>query len=191
MGWAVKAISKFNYADYITWSDSERWEIIDGIPYNMSPAPNRKHQEVAGNLYGIFKNYFKNKKCKLFIAPFDVVLSEESEDVLIENVVQPDISVFCDTKKLNDKGAKGAPDFVCEILSPATRDKDFGVKAHLYMKYGVKEYWIIDPDSKTVYTTFLNKDNRFEEWITIQNSSLVSSKLFEGMHVKFEDLFDF
>ena len=145
---------KFSYTDYLTWNDTERWELINGWAYNMSPAPNRKHQSIAGNLFHLFRFFLKGKKCKAYIAPFDVCFCEKDQtNEEIENVVQPDISIFCDTSNLNERGAKGSPELVVEILSESTYKKDLGTKLILYQKFGVKEYWVIDPatDMLTVY----------------------------------------
>lgn len=158
--------SGYTYADYLSWSDEERWELIHGIPYNMSPAPSRKHQEIAGEMYRQIANYLSNKKGNVYIAPFDVRLAENyADDHLIDTVVQPDLSIFCDSKKLDDKGAIGAPDWIIEILSPSTKDKDINTKLLLYQKYGVKEYWILDPDKDIVYTYTLDKTGKYPEVI--------------------------
>src|SRR6185295_13771701 len=115
-----------------------------GEVYDMTPAPSTKHQRIIGELYRMLGNFLEGKKCEVFVAPFDVRLSEHNaSDFEVFNVVQPDISIFCDEKKIDEKGAKGAPDFVVEILSPSTSKKDLSRKLLLYQKFKVKEYWII------------------------------------------------
>lgn len=141
----------YTYGDYTTWPDEERWELIDGVPYNMSPAPSRIHQKILGDLHRQVANYLIGKTCEVYIAPFDVRLPKGDEsDEQIDTVVQPDLVVVCDRKKLNERGCKGAPDLVVEVLSPGTAGKDMKTKLSLYERVGVKEYWLVDPMNKTV-----------------------------------------
>lgn len=155
---AQKKDEVFRYGDYLKWDDGERWELIDGIAYNMTPAPSRFHQRVSGQLFLQFGNFLSNSSCEVYTAPFDVRLSEGDEaDDAITTVVQPDISVVCDPSKLDDKGCKGSPDLIVEILSPATARKDLKEKFLRYERAGVREYWIVDPSGKTV-TVFKRSD---------------------------------
>lgn len=182
---------KFSYADYLTWNDDKRREIIEGWAYDMSPAPKQKHQTVSMNLSRIFSNYLKGKSCKVFAAAFDVCLCEKNEsDEEIENVVQPDISIFCDNSKLNDKGAKGSPDLIVEILSESTYKKDLGVKLLLYQKYGVKEYWIIDPatDSLTVYKLDTSGRYQIDKEYTKDEKIIVG--IFPELEIKINEIFE-
>ena len=119
MALAKKLEDKYTYGDYLTWPEGERYEIIQGILYNMTPAPGRNHQKLVGNLFYYIKDYLKDKPCEVYVAPFDVRLpfGKENENNT-STVVQPDISVICDKKKLDDKGCIGAPDLVIEIISP-------------------------------------------------------------------------
>lgn len=143
---------KWTYADYLTWNDGQRWELIEGEAYCMSPAPGVKHQRVSMDLARQFANYLRGKPCQVFSAPFDVRLSENSgvSDNYIETVVQPDLLVVCDKSKLDDRGCNGAPDLVIEILSPSTAAHDFKTKFDLYQRFGVLEYWIIHPAEQTL-----------------------------------------
>ncbi len=141
---------------------ARRREIIDGTPYNMSLTPNRQHQGILSVLLRRIGNYLEGKPGEVYPAPFDVHLSDDySQDVLIENVVQPDLSVFCDKNKLDDKGAVGAPDLVVEILSPSTSKKDMNEKMLLYQKFAVREYWVVDPEGKDVRIFVLDEKDRF------------------------------
>jgi len=137
MNTAKKLEEKYTYKDYIKWNDSEDWEIINGEAYAMAPSPITKHQSVSGNIFFEIKQYLKGKPCKIY-SELDVVLSEE-------NIVKPDIIIVCDKEKITEKNIKGSPDMVVEILSPSTAIKDKTIKLELYKKYGVKEYWIVDP----------------------------------------------
>ena len=132
-----KLEDEYRYGDYKHWDDSEDWEIIDGRAYNMAPSPVRKHQKIASKIHGKFFQYLEEKTCEVYFE-WDVVLSEE-------NIVKPDIFVVCDKNKLTEKNLQGAPDLVVEILSPSTAKRDKEDKYELYKKYGVREYWIVDP----------------------------------------------
>jgi Uma2 family endonuclease len=141
-----KENQRYTYKDYCTWDDNERWELIDGVPFAMT-APTRSHQTVSGNLYLQLAGFLKGKSCNVYHAPFDVRLNTDTDD---DTVVQPDLLVVCDHSKLDDKGCTGAPDMVVEIVSPSTARKDRLIKFQKYQNAGVREFWIIDPDIKTV-----------------------------------------
>ncbi len=147
MGLAANSnIERYNYGDYQEWPDHERWELIDGIAYDMSPAPSRKHQKILGELFRQISTYLLNKTCDVYMAPFDVRFpGQDEKEEEIKTVLQPDISVICDPAKLDEKGCLGSPDLIMEIVSPATVQKDMREKLFIYEKYGVKEYWIIHP----------------------------------------------
>lgn len=103
-------------------------------------------------LYFRIFNLLEGSGCEAFAAPFDVYLPEDTNQVFdtIDTIVQPDISVICDSKKIIEKGCLGAPDLIVEILSPSTGKKDLNEKFRLYEKRGVKEYWVVDPGNKYV-----------------------------------------
>jgi len=142
----------YTYADYYGWDDGERWELIEGVSYLMSPAPFQKHQEVLGKLYLQFADFLKGKPCKVFIAPFDVRLNPETGD---DTVVRPDLLIICDRSKLDGKCCVGAPDMTIEILSPSSERHDRFVKFHAYQNAGVREYWIVDPNTRTIQVCIL------------------------------------
>lgn len=150
----------YTYGDYITWPEDKRIELIDGQAYMMAP-PSRIHQKVLGGIFYQFFNYLQNKSCEVYTAPFGVRLpsSNEENDKDIKTVVEPDIVVICDKSKLDDEGCKGAPDLIVEIVSPSTARKDKLEKFNLYEKFGVKEYWLVEPESKIV-SVFTLQDNR-------------------------------
>jgi Uma2 family endonuclease len=159
---ALKLEETFTYGDYLRWDDGERWELIDGVAYNMTPAPARRHQGILTQLAGQFFNYLKDIPCKLYLAPFDVrlPLSDEADEETT-TVVQPDLVVVCDPDKLDDRGCRGAPDLVIEILSPSTIRKDMKVKLDLYERHGVREFWLVNPEYNTVMIFDLGHDNRY------------------------------
>ena len=143
--------ARYTFADCLTWEENERIEIIDGEAVMMAP-PSRVHQEISGALFAQLYNFLEGKKCRVYAAPFAVRLFERDgeapEDV--DTMVEPDLSVVCDGNKLDNHGCKGAPDMVVEILSPSTRRHDRLVKLGLYQRAGVREYWIVNPEEKTV-----------------------------------------
>jgi Uma2 family endonuclease len=150
---AVSKEKKYTFRDYLTWPDSERWEIIDGVAYDMTPAPKVKHQRIVGLLDRKLADRIEEKGCSLFIAPTDVVLDEY-------NVVQPDVFIVCDKKKITDDNIQGAPDLIIEVASPGTELKDRREKKNAYENFGVKEYIIIFPEREYVERYCL-KEARF------------------------------
>ena len=186
-----KLNTTFSFKDYLSWNNSnERWELINGVAFDMSPAPSRKHQDLFGILFGEFYNYLKNKDCMVYAAPFDVRLPEGFQsDSDIKTVVQPDISVFCDQDKLDDRGAIGAPDLIIEILSPSTAAKDLKEKFFLYESAGVKEYWIVDPSNETLTVYILDKDNKYQRGIVYAGEDKLKVGIFEDLEIEMEDVF--
>ena len=143
----LEAAHKYTYTDYASWDTEDRYELIDGVPYMMAPGPTRLHQTVVGRLFNQLFNYLNGKPCEVFVSPFDVRLNANKYD---NTVVQPDIVVVCDKSKLDDKGCKGVPDMVIEVLSQSSMRRDKVLKFKKYQQTGVREYWIVDPDSKTI-----------------------------------------
>jgi Uma2 family endonuclease len=159
----LKEQDRFSYSDYLTWPDDERWELINGVAYDMSPAPGRRHQEISIALASQFYTYLKGKLCKVYDAPFDVRLVEtvDEHDNVTCTVVQPDIVVICDSSKLDNRGCKGAPDIVVEIVSPSTGSYDLTTKFDMYQRHSVKEYWIVLPEEQTVMVFKLQQNGMF------------------------------
>ena len=155
-----KPEQKYSYADYLTWDESERCEIIDGVPY-MQAAPSRVHQEISMELSTQFHTYLKGKTCRVFAAPFCVRLDLEKNDYDVKNVVEPDITIVCDSSKLDERGCKGSPTMIVEILSPSTGKKDRVDKFNKYEKAGVLEYWVVEPDQKIVSVFLLQSNGRY------------------------------
>ena len=162
---------RYTYADYCTWDDGKRYELIDGVVRAMSPAPSWWHQEISSRLHGQLYVFLRNKTCKVFAAPFDVRLSADNKD---DTVVQPDLVVICDHSKLSGTGCVGAPDFIIEILSPSTLRVDRADKLLLYQHAGVREYWIADPDAKTVHAHILEGGRYFVTCFASPDSAPVS-----------------
>lgn len=173
---------KYTYKDYLTWPENERWELIHGIPYSMSPAPVRMHQQISLAFERIIDEFLKDKPCEMYHAPLDVRLPETGEtDETAATVVQPDILVVCDTQKLDDKGCLGAPDFIIEILSESTAAKDMNEKLFLYEEHGVKEYWIVDIWDKTIKTYVLDKNNKYPPPHLFSKKEIAEVKTLPGL----------
>ena len=181
---------KYSYADYLQWPDEQRWEIIDGVPYDMSPAPSTKHQAISMELGRQIANYLRDKECQVFAAPFDVRLPlNEKKDEEIYNIVQPDLSIICDPSKLDEQGCKGAPDLVIEIISPFTAKKELNEKFNLYERSGIPEYWVVFPKFNVVVVYSLDDEERYQKSGEFTSDQLLSTKLFPGLEIKLEDVF--
>lgn len=191
MGYVLrKDDKKYTYKDYSAWPDDEKWELIDGTAYAMSPAPSRYHQDISRELLRQFANYLLEKPCKVYSAPFDVrlpVKNEKDED--ITTVVQPDLAVVCDKDKLDDKGCKGSPTLVIEIVSPETAQKDMKEKFNLYERVGVKEYWIIQPTDKTVMVFKLESNGRYGRPGMYTDEDEVKVGILEDLAINLKQVF--
>lgn len=138
------------YAHLRAWPEETRYELIDGVAYAMN-APRRIHQKVLLELAVQVRQALEGSSCDVYIAPFDVRLPKAGEaDDAIDTVVQPDLSVICDRTKLDDLGCRGAPDWVVEIVSPATAGHDHIVKRNVYERSGVREFWLVHPGDRLV-----------------------------------------
>ena len=182
---------RFSYRDYCEWTDDRRWELIDGLEYDMSPAPSRIHQKLSGELFVRIYNALKDEQCEVYAAPFDVRFSENStaSDEEIFTVVQPDIVVICDASKLDERGCMGAPDLVIEILSPFTAAKDMKTKRDLYEKYGVSEYWLAHPTDKTFMIYHLKQDKQYAKAEIYAGRDMIESTTVPGLKIALTDLF--
>ena len=140
------------YADYLTWSRSYGDELIDGTAYvREPPAPSWLHQEVVVELCRQIANALEGKTCRVCIAPLDVRLPKSTEgDDQVDTVVQPDVLIVSDLKKVDARGIRGAPDWVAEVLSPSTASHNRTVKLSAYERAGVREVWLIDPVDRTL-----------------------------------------
>ena len=180
----------YTYADYLKWKFEERLELFRGKIFKMSPAPNRYHQEISGNLYFNLAKILKKSSCNLYAAPFDVRLQKlKANDEKVTTVVQPDLCVICDENKLDDKGCNGAPDLIVEILSPGNSKKEMGIKFDLYEENEVKEYWIVDPSEKTVLMYVL-KENKYVGLKPFIEDDNITSSLFPQLKFPLAEIFN-
>jgi Uma2 family endonuclease len=172
-------------------NDDKRREVINGVIYLMSPAPNRNHQEISGGLFNMFYNYLKGKQCKVYDAPFDVRLPKEGETKdTASNVVQPDILVVCDKNKLDRRGCFGSPDLIIEILSPYTGKRDMTDKYNLYQEHGVLEYWIVDPTHQLIDRFSLDKDTgKYKQGERFYRDETITPVIFPDFTITLDEIF--
>lgn len=186
------AKQKYSYADYLQWETEKRIELIEGVPFELFPAPSTIHQAVSSELSLDFLNFFRHKKCKVFVAPFDVRFPKSSaKDEEVFTVVQPDLCVICDLRKLDKRGCLGAPDLVVEILSPGNSAREKREKYELYESEGVKEYWMVDYQEKTVFIYTLNDSGKFIGKQPLTESEILISILFPEIEINLQQLFSF
>jgi len=186
MGALPKEDRYFTYADYREWelAEGERFELINGEAFAIA-APNEQHQLILVELSTQFHIFLKGKPCKVIPAPYDVRLFY-AEDESDDTVVQPDITVVCDEKKRGPEGCRGAPDLVVEILSPSNNAIEMNRKFKLYQQAGIKEYWIVDPQEKTL-TVFRFGNNPAFQIFT--STDTVSVDTIPGLCIILEDVF--
>lgn len=180
----LKKEEKYTFADYLTWGGEERYELIDGVPYLMSPAPTPRHQEVVAELIRQFGNCLRGKPCRVYPAPFDVRLNPEGAD---DTVVQPDVTVVCDPGKIDDRGCKGAPDLVIEVASPSTFRRDQITKLNRYRAAGVREYWIVLPEGRGAQV-YLLEDGKYTAQ-AYTDADTVPVGVLEGCTIDLREVF--
>ena len=155
----LENIERYTYEDYLSWPESLRCELIDGLIYMMA-SPSLWHQHIVRRLSIQLSSFLEGKPCQVILSPFDVRLFPD-EDNKDTDVVIPDLIVVCDPKKLSDgKACRGAPDFIIEVLSPSTGKRDLLTKKLLYAQSGVKECWFIDQE--TLYKCVLDNGSYTE-----------------------------
>ena len=173
---------RYTYQDYCGWLDEQRWELIDGKPYNMTPAPSFHHQTIVGNIYSYLNYALKGKNCVPSIAPSDVVLSKD-------DVVQPDVFVVCDPEKITKENVQGAPDLVIEVLSPSTAKKDRWEKLKLYERFGVVEYILIDPDGQYAERYLQGAGGLFDQREIFDTNQRIPLRSISGLELPLWEVF--
>ena len=183
---------RYSYADYLLWDGDKRYELFDGKVEFLAPAPLVRHQRVSRDLFKFFNDFlFDKQPCEVFYAPFDVRLPKKQklrDDEQIFTVVQPDIVVICDPEKIDERGCIGPPDLVVEILSPSTSKKDVDDKFRIYENSGVKEYWLVHPDEKTL-TVFILKSGKYEFQKIYSEVDKVNVGIFDDLIVDLSKVF--
>ena len=140
------------YSDYLTWSRDYGDELIDGDAYvRESPSPSQSHQQIVVELCRQAANALEDQPCDVYVAPLDLRFAKSAEeDDLVDTVVQPDVLIVSDLKKVDARGVRGAPDWVAEVLSRSTARHDQTVKLSAYERAGVREVWLVDPVDRTL-----------------------------------------
>lgn len=188
---AVKDDRVYRYGDYRAWPEDERWELIDGVAYDMSPAPSTAHQAISMELGAAIRSHLAGSGCRVFAAPFDVLLPDSpgQSDDEVTNVVQPDLAVVCDPAKLKPFGCVGAPDWIIEILSPWTSRRDLAEKHALYERHAVREYWVVDPGNRYIHAYLLGGDGKYAAPVLHVGDATAASTVCPGFALKLEELF--
>ncbi|MDR0864424.1 MAG: Uma2 family endonuclease [Candidatus Symbiothrix sp.] len=185
---------RYTYADYLSWIDDRRRELIDGVVYDLLSAPTYFHARISAKITTIVGWFIRERKgkCKILHAPFDVRLPKNGEtaDDKIYTVVQPDICVVCDPQKLDEKGCIGAPDLIVEIQSPSTAKRDLNEKFFLYEAAGVREYWVVYPREKGLTVFLLQENGKFDEGTTYEYEGKVPVSIFKGLKMDLKELFE-
>ena len=175
---------KLTYDDYCAAPADNRYELLDG-ELIMVPAPNLKHQVVSGKIYTPLRQFIEDQALgTLLYAPCDVLFSDN-------NVVQPDLLfVSREQEHLLRDGQKvqGPPDLVVEILSPSTAERDRGAKLALYSRYGVTEYWVVDPVAETIQVHRL-QGGQLVPTRTFGREETLRSPLLPGLGLHLDDIF--
>ena len=162
---------------YIEW--------IDGQIYALASS-SFSHQRVSRDLLILFHLFFAKKECEVIAAPFDVKLTKDELD---SQLVIPDLVVICDKSGLNDKRYEGVPSLIVEILSPSNQHHDLVIKMNLYAKFGVKEYWIVNPMTQGIAIYILDDTQHYIQ-SAMKSSGTIQSKLFEELCVNLNVLFE-
>jgi Uma2 family endonuclease len=188
-GSSKKKQQKYSYADYLTWDEDNRYEIIDGEVFDMT-SPGVLHQRIVTELSRQMANFFDSKSCEVFVAPLDVLLAKNvSRSDEVFTVVQPDIMVVCDPKKIEERGIVGAPDLVVEIISPSTAGKDNIIKPRVYEQAGVKEFWLISPLERLIRVNKLGKEGLFGREDIYDDTAQIEIAQFAGLSIDCRRLF--
>ena len=181
---ALRIDDYFTYAQYALWEGPERFELIDGVAYMMA-APGIAHQDISMALSKRFANFLTGKRCKVYAAPVDVCLNALGDKD--DTVVQPDLIIVCDRSKLDGKRLNGAPDMAVEILSPSSTRMDLDVKYEKYKEAGVREYWIVDPVTKTVQANILKNGEYVVK--TYGGNDIAPVLVLPGLEINLHDVF--
>lgn len=157
---AIQPGKRYTLEEWRGWGDDQRWELIRGIAFSISPAPRLKHQRLVMHLATQLSVQLAGHRCEPFIAPVDVFPFPDAADDRADTVVQPDLMIVCDESKCRDEGIFGAPDWILEVLSASTAWKDQTEKKQIYEESGVVEYWIVNPDTLDLIV-YLREGARF------------------------------
>jgi Uma2 family endonuclease len=177
---------RYTYEEFLEITkDIDRAEFIDG-EIIMQATPTAQHQSIVLNIASEFRNFFLNKNYRPYIAPFDIILQDETEEI---RRVQPDISVICGRNLTNENQFKGVPSLIVEVVSPSNASDDYVKKLNLYMRFGVEEYWIVSPKNRTIQMFNLENGVYGEPKIYL-GEDIVKSGIFEDLSVELKRIFE-
>ncbi len=181
--------SNYTYADYLKFEFEEMVELIRGKIFRMSPAPSSYHQEISSNLHGYIFQFFLKTKCKLYSAPFDVILAiDGKKEKNSTTVVQPDLCIICDPSKIKKAGCFGAPDLVIEIISKHTSKKDLNNKYSVYEEAGVREYWVVLPKEEIIEVYVLENEKYIRKRAFVKEEK-ITSYIFPELSIELSLIF--
>ena len=178
-----EAARQYTWDDYQSWNDGQRWEVLGGEVYAMTPAPLPRHQWIQLKLAVQLESFLKDKRCQVLPAPIDVRLSDE-------DVVQPDLVVVCDRAQIKRTHIEGAPSLVVEILSPSTATYDRVRKLRLYARSGIKEVWLVTPYPWLAEVLVLDGEN-YRMWQSYERDDTLESRILPGLRITLREVFDF
>jgi Uncharacterized protein conserved in cyanobacteria len=176
-----------------SYDSKPKEEIIGGEIHFMSPTANPKHARISGNLYHNFRLFFGKKKCQAYGENLTIIFDEA-------NKVVPDLVIVCDPKKMTHQGYKGVPSLIAEIISPGSVRHDRKLKFELYERFGVPEYWIVEPNSKLIekYVLIDSKYDMVESYALPDGSEdedklplqIINSEQFPELVIDLNDIFE-
>jgi len=175
---------RYTYADYLEWEGPERYQLFNGEAFQMA-SPSVNHQALLIYLAAQFDVFLRGKPCKVFASPLDVRLFPKKDNS--DNIVlQPDLLVVCDKDKLGKRSVNGAPDLVVEIVSPSNTHSEVFHKFHYYLEAGVREYWVIEPETKKVQVHIY--DNGHYVITAYEGNARIPVTILPGLEIPLEDL---
>jgi len=185
---SAKRKKQYSYADYLTWENDQRCEIIDGDVFAMN-SPGSSHQRIVREISTQLAVFFAGKECEVFYAPLDVIFcSDARTDSEIRTVVQPDIMVVCDRAKIEERGIIGPPDLIVEVSSPSTASHDNIRKRALYEREGVDEFWIVSPGDRLV-RVYKRSAGRFNVEEVFDDEAVITVERFPGLSIDLKKVF--
>ena len=180
----IKENQYYSTEDIFALPDGKRAEIIDGRWFDMAP-PSPNHQRIVGLLFRKISDYLDSKggQCEVFPAPFAVFLNADDR-----NYVEPDLSVVCDPDRIDERGLKGAPDLVVEVVSPSSKRMDYYIKLFKYRTAGVREYWIVNPETRVSNIFCFNNDVEKVDQVRFEDP--LGSYIYPDLAIRIADDFE-
>lgn len=186
-----KSYKRVSYQEYLELVESsdQRYELIDGEVFLMA-SPSFRHQMLVNEISWHLNNYFRNHKCSPLTSPLDIKLQGYAPKFKEDpNVVQPDIMVICDPGNVVENKYQGVPELLVEVLSPSTKKRDLILKLNLYLKSGIREYWIVDPKNTKITQYIFTEDRDLEAVNDLHPDKVLKSDYFEGLSVQLAEIF--